>query len=162
MQTIEKKPVIMVVDDEKDFADDLAEFIRSTGRYETLVCYSAQTALDALEKGKSLLGVSNRFRLVISDIKMFGMDGLQFLKKIRENYSAQQMGVIMLTAWEDAQRKQEAVGGDVLAYFHKPFNEEKLIETIDGFFSGKSQEMIKKTKDEILTFQNPDNDNLAK
>lgn len=127
------KPLILIIDDEKDFADNLSALLESGGKYETMVAYSGKSGLEILEKGKGVLGLSNRFKLILLDIKMPEMTGLEFLDKLREDYSPDKVGVIILTAWEDEEKIEAARAGGVIAYLKKPFKEEELLSAVDGF-----------------------------
>ena len=135
-------PLIMVVDDEPDVANSITNTIKDTGRYEVLTAYSAKEALQYLSKHKVLLGLGgNRIRLILLDIKMPEMDGLQFLEKVRKDYG-EDIGVSMLTAWEDEEKWDRATSGFVINYIKKPFKADELISTIDGYFEGKETSMI--------------------
>src|SRR3989338_4645209 len=99
------KPLIMVVDDERDFANNIADTIRKTGKYEVITAYSGKEALYELGKNKSFLGIAgNKVKLILLDIKMPDMDGLQFLEELQ----AVQIGVMMLTAYEDEEKWDRA------------------------------------------------------
>jgi len=65
------KPIIMVVDDEKAFADELAKTIKLTGKYDVTVAYSAKDANETLKKNKGIFGIfKNKIRCILLDIKM--------------------------------------------------------------------------------------------
>ncbi|MFH1825948.1 MAG: response regulator [bacterium] len=139
------KPIIMVVDDETKVADNIAELIRQTGKYDTLAAYSAKDALNILAKNKKMLGLGgNKVRLIILDIKMPEMDGLQFLGKVRKDYG-EGIGIAMLTAYEDAEKWDKATEGFVVNYIKKPFEPEALLKTVDDFFAGNEGDMVMKT-----------------
>jgi CheY-like chemotaxis protein len=139
------KPVVMVVDDEVDVANAIANVIKDTNRYEVVVANSGKDALELLGKNKVFFGLGgNRIRLVLLDIKMPEMDGLQFLEKIRKDFG-EDIGVSMLTAWEDEEKWDRATSGFVVNYIKKPFKSEELIGTIDKFFEGCEEEMVLNT-----------------
>ncbi|MGB9612936.1 MAG: response regulator [Candidatus Margulisiibacteriota bacterium] len=131
------KPLIMVVDDEVEVADAIAQQIKDTNKYEVITAYSAKEALKQLAKNKILFGLGgNRIKLIILDIKMPEMDGLQLLSEIRKNYG-DQVGVSILTAWEDKEKWEKAAEGFVINYLKKPYKKEDLLDTINRFFSGE-------------------------
>jgi CheY-like chemotaxis protein len=135
-------PLIMVVDDEVDVANSIANVIRDTKRFEVVTAFSAKEALEQLEKNKVFFGLGgNRIRLIFLDIKMPEMDGLQFLEKLRKNYG-EDIGVSMLTAWEDEEKWDRATSGFVVNYIKKPFRSEELISTIEKYFEGKEGKMV--------------------
>jgi len=144
-----KKNLVMVVDDEKMFADSLADLLRRNG-YEAITAYSAADAFKALDKNKAVLGLgSNRIKCILLDIKMPEMDGLQFLDKLREEYK-ERIGVIMVTAYEDDEKWLEVASGYVAGYVKKPINEELVITMLNRFFSGKEEEMAQETMEDYL------------
>jgi len=141
---------IMVVDDEVDVANSIANIIKDTKRYDVLVAYSAKEAFENLEKNKVFFGLGgNRIRLILLDIKMPEMDGLQFLEKLRKEFG-EDIGVSMLTAWEDEEKWDRATSGFVVNYIKKPFKAEDLITTIDKFFEGQESKMILETFEKHL------------
>ncbi|OGC36960.1 hypothetical protein A2311_04840 [candidate division WOR-1 bacterium RIFOXYB2_FULL_48_7] len=136
------KPLVMVVDDEKEVANVIAQTISETGRYDVVTVYSAKDALQALAKHKRLLGLAgNSIRLIFLDIKMPEMDGLQFLERVRKDYG-EDIGICMLTAWEDEEKWDRATSGFVVNYLKKPFKKEELIRTLDRFFEGREGELV--------------------
>lgn len=144
------KPLILVVDDETAFTDTVVQTIKETDRYDAQAAYSAPEALEILEKNKVLLGLGgNRVRLIILDIKMPGMSGLEFLTKVRESYGPE-LGVVMLTAWEDEDKWDKATSGFVINYLHKPLKKEELLTTIDRYFSGEDAEMTLETFEKYI------------
>lgn len=135
------KPLVMVVDDEMQVADSIAQQIKDTNKYDVITVYSAKDALEQLQKNKILLGFGgNKIRLIILDIKMPEMDGLQFLEKVRKNYG-ESIGVAMLTAWEDAEKWGKATDSYVINYIKKPYKKDELLATIDRFFAGEEIKM---------------------
>lgn len=139
------KPLIMVVDDDTVVANSISNTIRDMEKYEVITAYSAREALEHLAKGKIFLGLGgNRIKLIFLDIKMPEMDGLQFLERIRKDYGPD-IGVTMLTAYEDEEKWERATDGYIINYIKKPCDEKELTETIDDFFAGKGTNMTLKT-----------------
>jgi len=130
------KPLIMVVEDDVNFADKIAETIKSTGKYEVVVAYSARDAFAQLKKHRQWFGImGNRIKLILLDIKMPEMDGLQFLDQLRRKYAAEKIGVIMVTAYEDEEKWNKATEGWVAGYITKPFETKDLLAAVDRYFS---------------------------
>lgn len=139
------KPTIMVVDDEIDVANAIANTIKDTNKYDVIVAYSAQEALEQLAKHRVFMGLGgNKIRLIFLDIKMPEIDGLQLLEKIRKNYG-EDIGISMLTAWEDEDKWDRATSGFVVNYIKKPFKATDLITTIEKFFEGNDVKMVLET-----------------
>jgi len=136
------KPLVMVVDDEIDVANSIAKVILDSKRYDVITAYSAKEALEQLGKHKIFFGIGgNHIRMILLDIKMPEMDGLQFLEKVRKEFG-EDIGVSMLTAWEDEEKWDRATSGFVVNYIKKPFKAEELISTLDKFFEGKETKMV--------------------
>ncbi len=143
------KPLILIVDDEKDFANNISELIKSTGLYETIVTHSAKEAQEVLKKNQGLLGLGrNRISLATLDIKMPETDGLELMQKIRLDYP--NIGIIILTAWVDRDKWKKARAGGVAAYIQKPLKEKELFSVLKRYFSGKEDWMIEQTKWELI------------
>ena len=137
--------MVMVVDDEVDVANAIANTIKDTDRYEVVTSYSAKEALENLKKNKVFMGLGgNRIRFILLDIKMPDMSGLEFLGVIRKDFG-EDIGVSMLTAWEDEDKWDQATSGYVVNYIKKPFKSEELIKTLDEFFEGDEAKMVMKT-----------------
>ena len=108
---------IAIVDDEKDMRQSISQWLALSG-YDTETYASAEEALGAL--GADYPGI------VISDIKMPGMDGIQFLKKLMGNDSA--LPVIMITGHGDVPMAVEAMRIGAYDFLEKPFNPDRMSE----------------------------------
>ena len=108
---------IAIVDDEKDMRQSISQWLALSG-YDTEAFGSAEEALGAL--GTDYPGI------VISDIKMPGMDGIQFLKKLMGNDSA--LPVIMITGHGDVPMAVEAMRIGAFDFLEKPFNPDRMSE----------------------------------
>lgn len=108
---------IAIVDDEKDMRQSISQWLALSG-YDTETFSSAEEALGAL--GSDYPGI------VISDIKMPGMDGIQFLKKLMGNDSA--LPVIMITGHGDVPMAVEAMRIGAFDFLEKPFNPDRMSE----------------------------------
>lgn len=148
------KPLILVVDDEKNLADGIVKLIKSANRYEAKAVYRARDAFLEIEKNKWFLDIpKNRIACIILDIKMPEMDGMQFLEKLwqlrKEEYekSISELNldqtkafipVIILSAWEDEEKWKRTPRK--LAYLRKPVKEEELFAALDRIISGGEEE----------------------
>ncbi|MCM2561149.1 sigma-54 dependent transcriptional regulator [Lutimaribacter sp. EGI FJ00015] len=108
---------IAIVDDEQDMRQSISQWLALSG-YDTETFSSAQDALKAL--GPDYPGI------VISDIKMPGMDGMQFLKKLMGSDSA--LPVIMITGHGDVPMAVEAMRVGAFDFLEKPFNPDRMTE----------------------------------
>lgn len=105
------KQRILIVDDEKDMRDFLEIMLRKEG-YDARSFASPKEALDFCKDDK--------VDLVISDIRMPGMGGVEFLKALKELDS--DILVIMITAYASVETAIEAMKSGAYDYFTKPFN----------------------------------------
>ena len=128
------KPLIMAVDDEPNVADSMAKMLTKTGKYDAIAAVSAKDAFKAIKKNRRFLR-SNRISLILLDIKMPDIDGLQFLEEMRKLYNDDNIGVIMVTAFEDAEKWDRATSGFVAGYIKKPIDEKELLAIVDNFYS---------------------------
>lgn len=139
------KPIILIVDDEREIADDIAETMLETGKYEVLKAYSGSEAVSVVEsRNKGLLKKDDKkIKLVMMDIRMPGMDGIQALEKISE--IDEKVGVIMVSAYgtEDNWMKS-IVGSEAMAFVTKPYDNDKLLQIVNDFFAGGKDNVSEK------------------
>ncbi|MGR3320590.1 MAG: sigma-54-dependent transcriptional regulator [Pseudooceanicola sp.] len=114
---MQKGMKIAIVDDEQDMRQSISQWLALSG-YDTEAFASAEDALKVL--GPDYPGI------VISDIKMPGMDGMQFLKKIMGSDSA--LPVIMITGHGDVPMAVEAMRIGAFDFLEKPFNPDRMTE----------------------------------
>ncbi|SFH24104.1 DNA-binding transcriptional response regulator, NtrC family, contains REC, AAA-type ATPase, and a Fis-type DNA-binding domains [Palleronia marisminoris] len=108
---------IAIVDDEKDMRQSVSQWLALSG-YDTETFANAEDALKGI--GPDYAGI------VISDIKMPGMDGMAFLKRVMSVDSA--LPVIMITGHGDVPMAVEAMRVGAFDFLEKPFNPERMTE----------------------------------
>ncbi|APX88467.1 DNA-binding response regulator [Brevirhabdus pacifica] len=108
---------IAIVDDEQDMRQSISQWLALSG-YDTETFSSAEDALKSL--GSDYPGI------VVSDIKMPGMDGMSFLKKLMSVDSA--LPVIMITGHGDVPMAVEAMRVGAYDFLEKPFNPDRMTE----------------------------------
>jgi CheY-like chemotaxis protein len=121
---------ILVVDDEKDiqvlFEQRFRKEIRK-GEINFEFAYSGEEALDCLEKYK------HEAVLILSDINMPGMSGLELLENIKEKHHVPPPAVMMITAYGDAENYNKAMDLGADDFVTKPVDFSKLKEKIKSF-----------------------------
>ncbi len=117
---------ILVVDDEKSMRDFLDIFLKQEG-YRVRCVSSGQDAFEILEK--------KEFDLVITDIKMPDISGVEVLKKV--NSLNLNTPVIMITAFASNETALEALNQGVYDYISKPFNVDEMRIIIKRAFEKK-------------------------
>jgi len=119
---------VLVVDDEEDVQWLFRQFFRSevrSGQVEFQFSQSAEEALAYLESGGRAEIV-----LVLSDINMPGMTGLELLRRIKELYSG--LPVHMITAYGDDGNYRTAMDYGADGYLMKPLDFDQLKKIIAG------------------------------
>lgn len=115
-----EKIEILVVDDER-------EMLVSYRKILTRANFSVQTA-DRGEQALEILRQDNQVALVISDLKMPGMDGMALLSHIKELFP--HLPVIMVTGYGTLELGVEAVKNGAFDFIEKPFSSKKLLASI--------------------------------
>mgnify|MGYP000597071564 FL=1 len=110
---------ILIVDDEKSMRDFLKILLTKEG-YEVIVAGDGNQAMTALGK--------NRVDLVISDIRMPGMGGLELLAKVKDE--TDDIPVIMITAFASPNDAVQAMKSGAYDYISKPFNVDEIKSVI--------------------------------
>jgi len=115
---------ILLIDDDQLVLQTLGTLLESRG-YQV---EKARNGFEALEKAQAL-----EFGLVISDIRMAGMDGIEVIQKIREiNQERKRPSVpeILITGYADENTYLRALKLKVTDYFYKPFDMNIFLDTI--------------------------------
>jgi DNA-binding NtrC family response regulator len=126
-------PKLLLVDDEERFRETLAKRLRETG-YEVSGASSGMEALDRL--------AAENFDIVILDIQMPGLSGIETLSEIRGRHIG--VEVIMLTGHGDVSSAVEGMRLGAYDYLMKPYEYEYLVVKIQEAFK------IKRDRDERL------------
>ncbi len=105
----EKFP-ILIVDDEPDIIEALVNYLDD---YEVSFASDAESALEMVASGK--------FKIVLTDIMMPGLDGIQLLRRIKAKNPGIQ--VIMMTGQTTLMRATESMQDGALSYLLKPFDD---------------------------------------
>ncbi len=118
-----KKFHILVVDDELIVRDSLKEWLEDEG-YTVSMAASGPEALELISR--------EAFQLMLADIKMPGMDGVELLKRCME--IVPEMSVVMMTAYATVETAIEALKTGALDYLIKPFDPETLIPMVSRIY----------------------------
>jgi DNA-binding NtrC family response regulator len=121
------KPSILIVDDDEVMQETLSDVLRKRG-YEIFTVGSGNGALPMIEK--------NVIDLILLDMRLPDIDGLEVLKKIKEFDT--EILVIMMTAYSDVQTAVSAMKSGAYDYINKPFELEELKLLIEKGLEMKS------------------------
>lgn len=131
-----EKGVILVVDDEKEVTMSLKGFFAALG-YDMLIALDGNEALKVIDAIKNL-------DLILLDVRMPGVDGIQILKHVRKNKTKTK--VIIMTAY-DTEVKKELEGIGIDGFFAKPIDLSKLIDRIRYVMSDAKDTRVYPTKE---------------
>jgi len=112
---------LLIVDDEPDMLKLLGMIIRDKTQYETITTNNPVEALDLVKRGG--------YDLVITDLKMPGLDGVEMLEAVK-NYDAN-IPVIIMTAYGTVETAEEALRKGAFDFITKPFRKEQILFTIE-------------------------------
>ena len=115
---------IMVVDDEPDIRLVLSRILKKRG-YEVEVCGSAEEAIERLRSG-------NTPELIIMDLMMPGMSGIEACRAIKSDPRLKKIPLIILTVMTEPEAKEESREAGADAHVDKPINTAKLFHTIES------------------------------
>jgi len=110
---------VLIVDDEKDIQMLFEQRFRKEIRNQDIEFVFAFSGEEALEYMNAL---KHEFILILSDINMPGMSGLELLKKIKAKYSQPPPVVMMITAYGDAENHTTAASLGADDFLTKPLD----------------------------------------
>jgi DNA-binding NtrC family response regulator len=110
-----KDAKILVVDDDKLLADNLVEYLTHLG-YQAAASYSGRDGLNRFDEGD--------FQLVITDLKMPEMDGMELLESMKA--LDRRVVIIVITGYGTIESAVEAIKKGAYDFITKPFKMEEL------------------------------------
>jgi two-component system response regulator PilR (NtrC family) len=141
------KARILVVDDEESIREFLDIMLRKEG-YEVTCCEDGQKALDVLAK--------KSFDMVISDLQMPNVTGIELLKKVKDQYP--DLLFMMITAFGTTETAVEAMKLGAYDYITKPFKIDEVRLNIQNALRSQNLEFenrtLKKELKKEYSFQN--------
>jgi two-component system response regulator MprA len=115
------KPCLLVVDDEQSIVD----FIRLGMRYEGFRVEEASDGVSGLD-----LAQRTRPDLVILDVMLPGMDGIEVCRRLRANEATSHLPILMLTAKDEVRDRVLGLESGADDYLTKPFSFEELLARV--------------------------------
>jgi DNA-binding NtrC family response regulator len=112
-------PRILIVDDDPGQRSLLNSFLRSQ-EFETVAVDSGKQALETLRTGK--------FDMIISDVRMPGLTGLETLRLVRKEYAT--LPVLLVTAFTDVRDAVAAMRDGAVNYLAKPIDLDELLASV--------------------------------
>ena len=123
-----QKETVLVIDDELSVADALKVILSDSG-YQVAVAMSGAEALEKLGK--------RRFDLVITDVRLPDISGLDVLRHLRRSHPG--VLAIIITAHHTPELAAESLSLGAVAVLLKPFSPSDLLTVIQIAFSGSSR-----------------------
>ncbi len=115
---------ILVVDDEELITKSLLKLLSAEGYNVSVV----RNGKDAVEKVKTI-----DFDLIISDVRMLDLDGIQTIKEIRvylKSLNKKPIPEILITGYADREKYDTALDLKVADYLYKPFDMDDFLKTV--------------------------------
>ena len=120
---------VLIVDD----SAAIRKIVQRVLRQAELPLGQIYEAGDGLEALKTL--ESQRVNLVLADINMPNMDGLQLLENIKSKEKWKHLPVVMVTTEGSESKVMSAAKLGAVGYVRKPFSAEQFRQTLDGIFA---------------------------
>jgi len=121
---------LLIVDDEEEIRATLAQYFGSTG----YAVEGAASASEALEK------LSQEFDVVLTDIKMPGASGIDFLQEARRKN--QKVGIFLMTGYPTLETVIDAKQHGAVAYFRKPLKLSEVDARLRAFLGDDARSLI--------------------
>lgn len=136
-----EKETILIVEDNIEIQDFLKEFLKDD--YDILQAFNGEEGLKIATKKIP--------DLIISDVMMPIVDGIEFTKKLKLNTNTSHIPIIILTAVTSVKNKMEGFETGADAYITKPFNEALLKTRINNLLNSRKLLREKFRNENILT-----------
>ncbi len=124
-----EKPSLLVIDDNGEVVEFLVNDLCDT--YEVITSYNASEALAKMRKCP--------VNLIISDIMMPGIDGLELCSQLKSDFEYSHIPIILLTAKNSIQSKIEGLNSGADAYIEKPFSPQHLKAQIVSLLNNRNK-----------------------
>ncbi|HMK33689.1 MAG TPA: response regulator [Desulfomonilaceae bacterium] len=128
-----KKGKILVLDDEQVVLDSVTRVLEDEN-YEVRTCRNGQDAQNTLKEGG--------FDILITDLKMPGMDGLQAMEALSE--IDPDLSMIMFTGYSTVDSAVKAMKLGAVDYIRKPFTPDQLTDMVNSVMNGRKERFEKR------------------
>lgn len=135
---MEKKIKLLIVDDEVNFLNSIAQRLEMRG-FEVTKATNGEEAIKAAQ--------SQKYDLALLDLKMPGMDGKQVLEILKREHKF--IEVIMLTGHGSLESAVECTKLGAFSYLPKPYELDKLIEVLKDAYQHRLQKKFEKDQERI-------------
>lgn len=115
---------VLIVDDSSVMRKIVERSLRQAG-VESLVVFEAGSGVDGLEILKA-----RKVDLILSDINMPSMDGLEFVRQLRNGQLAVGVPVVMITTESSEEHVKQAIEAGASGYIRKPFTADQVKQRV--------------------------------
>ena len=140
MDLLESKDKILIVDDSKLSVRILSDILKNMG-YDVVSAYSAKEALS--------MATSERPSLILLDIVLPDMDGIEVVSLVSKRENTKDIPVIMVTSLEQPEYLKAALDAGAMDYVRKPFSEVELTARVNSAL--RQKELYDKLKKMAVT-----------
>lgn len=133
------KPLILIVEDNLQVSDFIVQELQPL--YRCITAHNGKSGLDA--------SIQHKPDLIITDIMMPIMDGMEMCKQLRKTHALAHIPIIMLTAKDDKTTEEKSIDLGVSAFVSKPFDTTLLLLRIKQLL-GVNEKMHEKVRLEVL------------
>lgn len=120
---------IMVVDDSRTVRTSMEYLLKNNG-YEV---FTADDGADGLKKVSERIAAGQKPDLIITDINMPNMGGLDFIRNLKANMSTKFIPVLILTTESQESMKMEGKKAGAAGWIVKPYQPEQLVAVVKRF-----------------------------
>lgn len=109
----------------------LAEFLLRSNGYKVLQATSAQEVLDVIK--------INRPNLIVMDIQLPGMDGLEATRKLKEDPATRDIPVVAVTSYAMKGDREKALAAGCVGYITKPIDKTAFLQAVATHLGDRSR-----------------------
>lgn len=120
---------ILVLDDSRTIRTSVKYTLKKNG-YEILLAENGKEGLEVLEENSSM---SDRPKMIITDINMPKMDGIEFIKNVKKDRRFKFIPILVLTTESQAQMKNKGKKAGAAGWLVKPFSPKQLTGVVKKF-----------------------------
>jgi len=128
---MKKAQTILIIDDDHSLCLLLDKIL--SDKYSVYSCSNAMDALCWLTEG-------NLPDLIVTDIMMPSLTGIELLEKLRESGLFRSIPVIVLSGLDDPEKERRSIELGANSFLHKPFTPDALMEAVDKIMNCKESE----------------------
>jgi CheY-like chemotaxis protein len=121
---------VLIIDDEELVTKSLLKLLNSNG-YQATVAKSGEAALEIIKKAV--------FDLIVCDVRMPGLDGIETIKQIRaylEKSDKKPIPEVLITGYADAEKYEMGRNLEVADYLYKPFDNAEFLRVVKKSLAG--------------------------